>query len=98
MYHLTKSNFLDSVNSGCDFQSYNPGDRRWDESSKRYLQEKKEMIHCLLSFPCLDNLFLVLLRTLGLNNDHLFTLFARENKRNQADKGAHEKGSFIPSI
>ena len=46
-------------------------------SSKWELQEKKEMIHCLLSFPCLDNLCLALLRMLGFSNDHLFTLLAR---------------------
>lgn len=46
-------------------------------SSKWELQEKKEMIRCLLSFPCLDNLCLALLRMLGFSNDHLFTLFAR---------------------
>ena len=48
-----------------------------DESSKRELQEKKEMIHCLLSFPWLDNLCLALLRMLGFSNDQLFALFAR---------------------
>ena len=31
----------------------------------------------LLSFPCLDNLCLALLRMLGFSNDHLFTLLAR---------------------
>ena len=54
-----------------------PEIRDGDESSKRELQEKKEMIHCLLSFPCLDNLCLALLRMLGFSNDHLFTLLAR---------------------
>lgn len=54
-----------------------PDTRDGDESSKQELQEKKEMIHCLLSFPCLDNLCLALLRMLGFSNDHLFTLLAR---------------------
>lgn len=59
------------------FKVTTPDTRDGDESSKRELQEKKEMIHCLLSFPCLDNLFLALLRMVAFSNDHLFTLFAR---------------------